>query len=516
MNCLRHLSVVGVMLAMAAGCGDSDPPVDALGQISIRTTTQPSDVTAIHIVVSAIDLPGPIEGDLALSGGSWSGSLPAVPPGSGRTVTAHAYRDVTEIYRGATGNVSVFSGELTFVAIHLLPYPNDTGGSGINTPPHFASLDHVDAIHVNEASNIVVSALDPDDNTLLTYTLSATPGGTFWDSNIDANDDGNIVTNRQSGEPVVVSYTPPEDFTGFALIQVSVSDGQATTTTTFSIAVGAGITPGVDFAVLPDLAISSVAPQAVMPGASSQIMYTFTNPTNNAMRVHTTWSDECGGTFTSENDATVDIAPNDSVLRTVTYTATSFTPSGVSNCLVRLAVIDDAGASMWSTMNLWIEQPFTVFVSGFTVQGATFAGQIEAADAACQADAVQGSVPGGIYRALLSFDQISAKDRLLDGPYILQNGDAVARNKAELFSQDLLNPIHLDATGVDVDGAVFTGTAGDGSASFRCSSWTTSDNGQPGMMGSSHAHNAGWTAAEAPPCDTFGHVYCVQQSRERD
>lgn len=516
MNCLRQVIVAGVALALVAGCGDGEPPADTLGQIAVRLTTQPSDVTAIHVVVSAPDLAVPVQGDLTAGGGGWFGSLEAVPPGAGRTVTAYAYDDATLIYQGSTGNVSVLSGELTSVIINLLPYPNDTGGPGLNTPPHFVTLSHRDAINVNEAVTLVVNALDPDDDTMLTYTLSATPGGTFSDGNVDGDDVGNVVVNRQPGNPVVITFTPPEDFTGFVLVQVGVSDGQATTTSTFSIAVGAGITPGIQFAVLPDLVIADITPQSVMPNGSSQITYTLNNPTANPMRVYTSWSDvDCGGSFTAGDSAVVGISQYTLAQRTVTYTATNFTPpSGLSSCSFRLSITDDAGASLWSTMTVWIEEPFTMFVSGFTVQGATFAGQIEAADAACQLAATNGVVPAGAYKALLSFDQISARDRLIDGPYILSNGDPVARNKAELFSRNLMNPIHLDENGADVVGLVFTGTGSDGSASYRCDNWTSSDPSKIGMLGQSQSFDAGWTAAEAPSCDTWAHVYCVQQSHD--
>lgn len=520
MNYLRQVIVGTVLMAAAAGCGDNGPLLDEPGQIDMRITTLPSDVAAIRVTVTAIDFTADVHQDLQESGGSWSGIVPNVPPGLDRTVTAFAYDDAENlIYEGATRNVTVLSGKLISVDIHLLPYPNDPGGTGIDTPPHFVDLEHADAIDNNATTAFTAVALDPDNNTLLTYTWSATPGGTFSDNDVDGDGIGNIVSNQVSGNPVVVEYTPPTDFTGIAIIQVSVSDGQATATTTFPIAVGSGVVPSIQFDVLPDLAITSVDRQVLMPNGSTAINYTLTNPGNawsvDPIHVHTSWTDTCGGQFTSTDSDDVDIATNVPANRSVTYTASADVPLGVTSCGLRLSVVDDFGASMWSGVIVWIEEPLTVFVSSGEIDGAVFAGQSDAADGFCQYYASTAGVPQGIYKALLSFDEISAKDRIVDGPYVLPGGTPVARSKAELFSGNLLNSIQIDENGQPVEGNVFTGTDPDGSASARCANWTSNNPLDSATGGVTLATDGDWTAFGQFACDQPAHVYCFQQAHER-
>jgi hypothetical protein len=521
MHCLRQVMVVGaVLMAAAAGCGDNG--AGELGQIEMRVTTAPSDVTSIHVTVTAPDFSADVSANLVESGGFWFGTLTNVPPGVGRTVTAYGYNEAGHlIYQGVTENVTVFSGKLISVTIILLPYPNDPGGN-INTPPHFVELVHPDGMGINDTTELMATALDPDNNALLTYTWSSTPSGLFDDGDVDGGGIGNVVVNRFSGDPVTVQYTAPENYNGIAIIQVSVSDGEATATTTFPIAVGSGITPGIKFDVLPDLSITGVERQVLMPDGSTGIGYTLSNPgtdwSADPMHLRTTWSDNCGGRFDSSDSDLVDLYRNQSVDRVVTYTASGHVPSGVDSCDLRLSVVDEFGASIWSGIVVWIEEPLAVFVTSGTVDGASFAGQSTLADAFCQYYATHSGVPQGPYKAFLSFDAISARDRIVDGPYVLPYGRGpVARSKAELFSQDLLNSIQFDENNQPVSAEpVFTGTDADGLPSQRCNNWTSNNNVDFGTAGLTEATGSSWNAAGTLTCEQPAHVYCFQQAHERE
>jgi len=167
------------------------------------------------------------------------------------------------------------------------------------------------------------------------------------------------------------------------------------------------------------------------------------------------------------------------------------------------------------------------FVTSGTVDGAAFAGQSQNADAFCQFYADNGEVSPGPYKALLSFDGISAKDRITDGPYVKFNGTPVARNKAELFgtqsptfhagiqpSANLLSAIDLDENNQPVEAQpVFTGTGSDGTTiDPRCNNWTSNSPDVFGMGGLTGATDSKWTSFVPFECDQPAHVYCFQQS----
>jgi hypothetical protein len=174
---------------------------------------------------------------------------------------------------------------------------------------------------------------------------------------------------------------------------------------------------------------------------------------------------------------------------------------------------------MTFTINVWIDPPMVMFVSSIPVAGNTFQGQWELADAFCQnlADAQTAAVPNGVYHALVSFDEISAKDRLIDAPFIRIDGTPIARNKAELFSIDLLNSIRNNEnnafTGV---AAIYTGTNGDGSKGTNCLDWTSTDGDNTATAGINAAiTNPNWTNSGTFTCSASLSIYCVQQPDNR-
>lgn len=515
MNCLNKITAVGaILIASAFGCGDNgdDPPIsETHGNIQIAVPASPADVVAIHVAVTAPDFVGSIDTDLIKQpDSSWLGTVIDVPPGAGRTITAEGFdAGNNNTFEGIANNVTVFAGKLTDIALTLKPV-DDGPFPGTNTPPHFVSLFHPDSILSSETATLFAAAADPDSNTQLTYTWSVLQGGGTF-----SND---TIPNQSPGNAVSTVYTPVSGFTGFAVIQVSVSDGLATTVTTFPLAIGAGLVPNIAFDVLPDLTISSVERQSLMPGGTSQIQFSLTNPvqpwTPATMHTHTSWSDSCGGSFdTAPED--IDINQGDTASRTVTYTASASQPLGVSQCQLTLTILDAANLQMTFTIHVWIDPPMVMFVSSAAVAGNSFNGNWQTADAFCQglADSPTAVVPTGVYHALVSFDEISARDRLIDAPYIRVDGTPIARNKAELYSIDLLNSVRTDEhnafNGVS---AIFTGTNGDGTKGTNCLNWTSTDGSDTATAGiNATPFNPNWTNSGTFTCSAQLPIYCVQQ-----
>lgn len=512
MNRARYFRAAAVaMVAAAIGCTNDSVSESATGSLKVRIQASPGDVTSIHVSVTSPDFLGSVDADLIQQPDlSWVGSVLDVPPGPGRTVKAEAFDvDHHNTYEGVANNVTVLAGELTNVALALKPIGtgNDTG---VNTPPHFVSLLYPDAILSNETATFFATADDPDANTQLTYSWSVLQGGGSFSSY--------VAPNQTPGTAVSTVYTPSPGFTGFAVVQVSATDGLATSATTFPLAVGAGINPLITFDTPPDVTISSIERQNLMPGGNTQIQYLLSNPvqpwTPATMHVHTSWSDSCGGTFSLAPED-IDINQSDTVSRTVTYTAPASHILAVESCKLTLSVLTPSNVESKTTINTWIEPPMVMFVSSSPVTGNTFNGSWASADAFCQnlADSQTAVVPTGTYRALLGFDAISAKDRLVDAPFVRVDGTPIARSKAELFSLNLLNAVRTDEhNAFNGTSAVFTGTSGDGSKGSNCLNWTSSDVAETATAGvSTVATNPGWTSAGSFTCDTQLPIYCVQQ-----
>ena len=242
MNRLKRAAAMGVVLiGSMTGCADNTVeqlPDTTLGQLVILTAApaSPGDVVAIHVAVTSPDFVGSVDTDLVQQmDSSWRGTVLDVPPGANRTVTADGFdTGMINTFEGITTNVTVHAGKLTNLDVTLKPVA-DGPFEAINTPPHFTALAHPDSIASTDTDTLFATAADPDLNTQLTYTWTVLQGGgTFSD---------NVISNQTPGNAVGTIYTPASGFDGFVVIQVAVSDGQATTTTTFPIAVGASFAP---------------------------------------------------------------------------------------------------------------------------------------------------------------------------------------------------------------------------------------------------------------------------------
>jgi hypothetical protein len=226
MTRLGYLGMVSmILIAATAGCVTDEAlaTTETSGDIMIAIPASPGDVTAIHVAVTGGDFVGSVDTDLVKQPDqSWLGTILDVPPGPGRTVTAEGFDVVAN-------NTTVFAGKLTSIALTLKPL-NDGPFPVVNTPPHFVTLLFPDTILSNETATFFANADDPDANTQLTYTWSVLSGGGSFSTT--------TIPNQPPGTAVSTVYTPVSGFGGFAVIQVSVTDGIATTTTSFPLAIG--------------------------------------------------------------------------------------------------------------------------------------------------------------------------------------------------------------------------------------------------------------------------------------
>ena len=121
-------------------------------------------------------------------------------------------------------------------------------------------------------------------------------------------------------------------------------------------------------------------------------------------------------------------------------------------------------------------------------------------------------MPAGRYVALLSFDDLDARDHLMESSFALSDTTPIAHSKAELFGGNLLAQIVIDDQGVGRNAMVWTGSAVDGTkvANDNCGNWTTTSD--QGFVGVTTNSSAGWIFTAQQGCDQSLRVYCVQQS----
>jgi hypothetical protein len=162
-------------------------------------------------------------------------------------------------------------------------------------------------------------------------------------------------------------------------------------------------------------------------------------------------------------------------------------------------------------------QPKRVFVTSDVFNG--FMGGESSVDARCIAAADRAGL-GGSWVAWISADGKNAIDRIEhDGPYQRLDGLRVVRNKAQLASGVLTNPIDVLETGERFGGEirVWTGTRANGAAGVDCNNWSTSNALVFGTLGELNRTNAGWTdnGGTGPTrdwgCQTVARLYCFER-----
>lgn len=156
--------------------------------------------------------------------------------------------------------------------------------------------------------------------------------------------------------------------------------------------------------------------------------------------------------------------------------------------------------------------------------GPTYTDGLLAGDALCQSSADDAGFPG-TYKAWLSSDVISAKDRLTHStiPY-LHPADSinvalatneVASSWSDLINFPLVHPIKAFENGnITTSAQVRTGTSVTGeSTALNCDNWTTNSIDVFATQGYSGATDDSWTndGNQIHGCHTVARLYCFQQ-----
>jgi hypothetical protein len=140
-------------------------------------------------------------------------------------------------------------------------------------------------------------------------------------------------------------------------------------------------------------------------------------------------------------------------------------------------------------------------------------------DSRCVAAADRAGL-GGTWSAWVSVGGKNAIDRIEhDGPYDRLDRMRVVRNKAQLVSGVLTNPINVTETGEPFSGEtlVWTGTFANGAASQNCKDWTTREILDFGALGNLDRTNGTWTdnggtgATRNWGCQTSARLYCFER-----
>lgn len=167
------------------------------------------------------------------------------------------------------------------------------------------------------------------------------------------------------------------------------------------------------------------------------------------------------------------------------------------------------------------QSTIAIFVTTNTFDGGL--GTVTGADAKCQAAAIAAGRTG-TWKALISGNGISAKDRIPEGVYKTMKGEVIATSKADLFDGEITNKIRWSEYGDDIgslpDPKVWTGTFYDGTEfSHNCDNWvyngpnTDSAMGLVGTASISLNTPDDWLTWTYESCDDYYRLYCFQYSR---
>lgn len=142
---------------------------------------------------------------------------------------------------------------------------------------------------------------------------------------------------------------------------------------------------------------------------------------------------------------------------------------------------------------------------------------IAAGDAICRARAAAGglALPDS-FKAWLSDDDVDARDRFADGPWMRIDGFRLAGGLAALTDGELDTAIDRDELGSPVDESiqVWTGTAASGTRTAdNCGEWTSDATGVDGRFGIAVSAAHEWTAAnQLLFCAAPLRLYCLSDA----
>ena len=275
---------VGIIVAVAGCTSSGDGSAELLATMTQGLSS--SSVASVTVQVSGPGISSPITYNLVVTNGSWSGTIHAIPAGTGRSFHADA-RDATNaiVYSGTVGNVTITKGSTAVVAMLL---------QQVNAPPPFMNdVPQIDSLvasnntaGVGDSIDVQVAAHDPDAGDTLQYAWSAT-GGTFANPSAAAT-----------------SWTAPTT-QGVQTLTIQVTDAKGSTAAmSFSVMVDAGrgeANVSTTFNTWPQVVGLVASPTRIDVGQTTAL--TLSAVDNDGDPLQYAWTATCSGSFDNASAA---------------------------------------------------------------------------------------------------------------------------------------------------------------------------------------------------------------------
>jgi hypothetical protein len=313
-------------LALAAACGGE---TTAVGEASIGVSAQAltaNDISRVTITVSGSGISPNITRNMVKTAGQWGGTLGGIPVGSDRTFLAQAYDASNHLlYEGQASPVAITQDSTA--AVFILLQQKTAPSPFSNSAPRISSLVAASTqLEPGQSTTLSVTATDADGDTL-SYAWTATAG---------------TLANATTANP---TWTAPTT-EGQQTLNVSVTDGkggQAGFSLVINVLAGKGkASVTTTFNTWPVVSQVSVDKGQLLPGDSAQLDVTAVDADNDILTY--TWSDTCGGSFSS------------TTVKNPSWKAPS-TPPSSGTCTVSVAPKDGRGGSTQGSITITLGLP---------------------------------------------------------------------------------------------------------------------------------------------------------------
>ena len=355
-----------VLLAIAwiAVADDTpDPSAAETGFVQVSVPLTTANITSVTYEITGDGIDPALSGSLTLAGAAATGTIAAVPEGSGRVITARAYMDTTQICEGAA-TFAVTADQTTNV--NVLLECDDLVGS-ISISATFDSAYTADAA----TAQVVSADLSFDVTVPLTVTATTASG---------------VVEGVPAGTGVVVTVTTTlaaeSQCTGSATVDVVAGQQADATGITMACGTPAG---AVDVAgtlnFKPRIHTVFASSAAPTDGDSITVRVVATDPDNDTLSY--TWTDGGSNAFADASLAettwdstgqggqtvTLTVSVSDSVTTAVTGTTTVTVASAPPMTLLINEVVYDGFASdgAESFVELYSADGANVDLTGYTI-----------------------------------------------------------------------------------------------------------------------------------------------------
>ncbi|MBM7116094.1 kelch repeat-containing protein [Archangium primigenium] len=318
-----HLLLV-LACVLSASCGSPDTG-SAQFAVSVRQELATA-ISRVSITSSAADFPS-ITQDLALTAGSWSGTIGNIPAGYNRSFLAQAFDSSgTKLFEGSVSDITIYASKMTAVAIILQQF---------GPPPPFQNeAPVIDSLVASSTTTVaggsislVATAHDPNTGDTSSYAWTAT-AGTF-----------SMPTALSS------SWTAPKT-TGLQRLTFTVTDSgglssKVTLVVNVTYADGEGEAKlDLSFNSSPSISAMSATPTQLPVGQRSIVSASVSDPDGDSLSY--AWSASCAGSWDNASSPTAQFTPSE-------------LPAGTcNNCRLTVKISDGRGGSNSGTVALCV------------------------------------------------------------------------------------------------------------------------------------------------------------------